>query len=371
MAPDAPDIVCFLPALEGGGAERVVLDVASALVLERSRKVVLVVASRTGALADSVPEHLPVVDLGRGRVAKALLSLHRYLRATRPRALLSTLEHANLAAVLATRRLPGTRVVLREANTVSRDLDLSVGRDRFVLWLMRALYPRADAVVAVSEGVAEDLRNRVGVRGDKIHVIGNPVLTPRLWEGSKAPINDAWFTEGEPPVVLGIGRLARQKGFEVLIEAFAEARRRLPCRLMILGEGEERRALETQVQRLGLEADVRLPGFVGNPFPYLAQAGAFVLSSLWEGLPNVLIQAIALGTPSVATDCPSGPSEILEGGLLGHLVPVGDTERMTEAIVAALQAPRTSPSPAWLDRYSLDKVVDSYDRLLIEGKAKT
>lgn len=358
-----PDVALFLPFLAGGGAERVMLDLAIAFA-EAGVRVELVLASRRGPYLDDVPASVPVVDLRRSRVAASALPLLAYLWRRRPRALLSTLEHANVTALLVRRLAPRMRVVVREANTVSADLRPSGAGARVLLWLMRRAYPSADAVVAVSQGVADEVREQLGVPAERVHVISNPVVTPRVTEGAGEPLTHPWFAPDQPPVVLGVGRLAPQKGFDTLLRAFRIAREQRPCRLVILGEGDQRGALEALAGELGVAEDVALPGFVANPFPYMAQAGAFVLSSAWEGLPNVLIQAMALGTPAVATDCPSGPREILDGGRLGRLVAVGDAAAMAEGIVEALGGERRPPSDAWLARYHRDAVAQRYGRVL-------
>lgn len=358
-----PDVALFLPALDAGGAERVMLDLAAAF-LERGVAAELVLASRRGPYLRDVPAELPVVDLRRSRVATSLVPLAAYLRRRRPRALLSTLEHANVVALAASRFAPGVRVVMREANTVSSDLRLDGARSRVLLRLMRWTYPRADAVIAVSAGVARDLAERLGVPAARLHVIQNPVLTPRLREGACQPLDHPWFVGDAPPVVLAAGRLTPQKGFATLLRAFARARDVRPCRLVVLGEGEQRAELEALAVELGVREAVALPGFVPNPFPFMARCGAFVLSSAWEGLPNVLIQAMALGAPVVATDCPSGPAEILDGGALGALVPVGDEGAMANAIVDALGRGPAAPQPRWLERYDRDAVARRYLEVL-------
>ncbi|MEJ2357269.1 MAG: glycosyltransferase [Deinococcales bacterium] len=361
-----PDVALFLPSLDAGGAERVMLDLADAF-LELGVAAELVLASRRGPYLEDVPSELPVVDLGRSRVATSLLPLGAYLRRRRPRALLSTLEHANVAALAVRRVAPGIRAVIREANTVSRDLASGEVRSRVLLRLMRWTYPTADAVVAVSAGVARDLSERLHVPAGRLHVIENPVLTPRLRAGAREPLDHPWFGAGEPPVVLAAGRLTPQKGFATLLRAFARARSRRPCRLVVLGEGEQRAELEALATELAVAEAVSLPGFVPNPFPHMARAGAFVLSSAWEGLPNVLIQALALGAPVVATDCRSGPAEILDGGArgnLGALVPVGDEVAMAEAILGALERGRAAPPQSWLERYDRDAVAKRYLEVL-------
>jgi glycosyltransferase involved in cell wall biosynthesis len=194
---------------------------------------------------------------------------------------------------------------------------------------------------------------------EKIKVIYNPVITPELFAKAEEPLDHPWFRPGEPPVVLGVGRLTQAKDFPTLIRAFALVRKERPARLMILGEGEERPKLEALVRELGLEEDVALPGFVGNPYKYIARAGVFVLSSAWEGLPTTLVEALALGTPVVSTNCKSGPEEILEEGRWGRLVPVGNIEELAKAIGESLSMPRLLNGGA-LDRFRVDIVVDRY-----------
>jgi glycosyltransferase involved in cell wall biosynthesis len=172
-----------------------------------------------------------------------------------------------------------------------------------------------------------------------MRTVYNPVVTPELLAQAEAIAPHPWLQDGGPPVVLGVGRLVDQKGFATLLEAVARLRRERPLRLLVLGEGRRRGALERQARRLGLGADFALPGFAPNPFAYMARAGVFVLSSVYEGLPGVLIQALACGCPVVSTDCPDGPREILAGGEYGPLVPVGDAAALAAAIGRVLDAP--------------------------------
>lgn len=306
-----------------------------------------------------------MVELGARRAATALPALLRYLRGRRPSVLMSTLEHVNVLAVVASRWVGGIRVVLREANTYAADLAGLGVKDRLVRAAMRRTYRSADAVVAVSNGVASGLIDGLGVPPDRVHVIFNPVITPRVEQGGRAPPpGHPWFASGAPPVVLAVGRLAEQKGFDVLLRAFAVLRERRPCRLMVLGEGPLRDRLADLARELAVEPDVAFPGFVDDPFPYMASADLFVLSSRWEGLPNVLIQAMAVGAPVVATDCPSGPREILDAGRYGRLVPVDDVAALAEGMTEELDRRSERPGEAWRRRYALDSVTDAYLEVL-------
>jgi len=356
-------IALFVPSLRGGGAEKVMVNLARGFV-DRGLQVDLVLAKAEGPYLSRVPREVRLVDLGAQRVLYSLPGLVRYLRRERPQAMLSALNHANIVAIWA-RFLSRAKtcLVVTEHSTLSLSTEnTSSVRAKFMPVLSKTFYPYADAVVAVSRGVAEDLVASTGLPPDKVKFIYNPVITPELFVKAEEPLNHPWFRPGEPPVILGVGRLTRAKDFPTLIRAFALMRKERLARLMILGEGEERPILEALVRDLGLEEDVELPGFVENPYPFIKRAAIFVLSSRWEGLGNVLVEALALGTPVVATDCPNGPREILEDGRWGRLAPVGDNAALAEAILEALEdgrAPEGAPQ-RMVERFGLDAVVEQY-----------
>lgn len=337
-------ICLYLPNLEGGGAERMMLTLAKSFV-ERGLAVDMVLARAYGPYLTELPPEVGLVDLRSWGVMASIPRLASYLRRTRPEAALVTLPHASVALVLAQRlaRLDArldTKVFIREATTPSgvRPTDRGWGvKGRLLPAAMRLFYPLAHGVVAVSNGVADDLRHFLRLPAEKITTIYNPVVTADLPLKASEPLNDPWFAPGQPPVVLSVGGLRPEKGFPTLVRAFAKVREKRQARLLILGEGGERPRLEALVRELGLEADVRLPGFTSNPFPYMSRAALYVLSSQREGLPGALIQAMACGCPVVSTDCPSGPAEVLEGGRFGRLTPVGDVNAMAEAISQSLE----------------------------------
>jgi glycosyltransferase involved in cell wall biosynthesis len=231
--------------------------------------------------------------------------------------------------------------------------------------LVRKFYPAADAVIAVSTGIADDLKHVIGLNGTKVSIIHNPVITDAIAPLREAPADHPWFTDGGPPIVIGVGRLTTQKGFDDLIRAFALVRARRAARLVILGTGRDHDQLTALVHELGLAEVVDLPGWVANPHAYMARANVFVLSSRYEGFGNVLVEALASGCPIVATDCVGGPADILEGGRFGHLVPVGDLEAMAEAILEALDAPADVDA---LRRramdFHVDRIVERYCEVL-------
>ncbi len=359
-----PDIALFVPLLLGGGAERVMVDLAGGFA-ERGFNVDLVLGRAEGVYLPSVSSRVNVVDLSSSRTVTALPRLAQYLRQNKPKALMATLEHANVVALMAG-LLTGhkTRLVIREANTPSASATKAKSVPaKSVARLMRWLYPKADGIVAVSEGVANDLSSTLAIPQEKVSVILNPVLTNRVFELAKAPSPHSWL-EDTIPVILGVGRLTTQKDFPTLIRAFAKVRSQRQARLLILGEGQDQVELESLACNLGVASDVHFAGFAENPFAYMARASVYVLSSIYEGLPNALIQAMALGIPAVATDCPSGPKEVLEDGRYGELVPMGDCETMATAILKTLESGCNCVDEAWRNRYQVDTVIDQYLELL-------
>jgi glycosyltransferase involved in cell wall biosynthesis len=355
-------LALFLPTLDDGGAEHVMLNLGTSLSA-RGHVVDLVVGVPGGPLTPHVPAGLKVVDLGARRTTVALAPFVRYLRRERPSALLSTLEHANILSVWAAwLARTGVRVVIREASPVLPQSQIVGAKLRLQRALQRQFYPRASLVVAVSRGVADGLRNDLGVPAAKIRTIYNPIVTPDLPRRAAEPLDDPWFAPGAPPVVLAVGRLAVEKDFGNLLRAFARVRAQRPLRLVVLGEGQERAALEALVRELGVAADVRLPGFEKNPLRYMSRATVFALSSLYEGLPGALIQAMACGCRVVATDCPGGVREILNDGALGPLVPMRDPEAMAQALASLLDDAARGPARVRhpVDRFTEETTVSEY-----------
>jgi glycosyltransferase involved in cell wall biosynthesis len=361
-------LAIFISSMRGGGAQRAMLNLAQGIA-RRGYAVDLVLARAEGPYLADVPASVRVVDLKAARVLSGLPALIRYLRRERPQAMVSALAYVNIVALWA-RRMAGVplRMIVNEQNTLSYSASHSQRRRaRLMPALVKRYYPWADGVVTVSEGVGDDLARVTGIPREAIKVIYNPaVMALAVQERAKAPLDHPWFKPGQPPVMIAVGRFHVQKDFLMLIQAFAQVRKAQRARLLILGEGRERPMLEALVQQLGVEQDVSLPGFVTNPFAYMARATLFVLSSRWEGLPTVLVEALCCGTPVIATDCPSGPREILREQRYGQLVPVGDTAAMAAAITKALE--NTTPRPpreSWLP-FELEVIVDQYLKILLE-----
>jgi glycosyltransferase involved in cell wall biosynthesis len=228
-------------------------------------------------------------------------------------------------------------------------------------FITRRYIANADTIVAVSQGVAEDIRKIASIPGERIRVINNPVVVPGFYEKANEVVEHSWFALGGEPVILGVGQLKPQKDFATLIRAFAHVRAVRGAKLLILGEGSERVALEAMVGELGLGGSVSMPGYEPNPYKFMKRASVFVLCSAYEGCPLVLAEALAVGTPIVATNCEAGPAEILAHGRFGTLVPVGDSRSLATAILETLAAPPDSePLRARGRDFSLDHILPQY-----------
>jgi len=365
MLQDSPHVAIFLRSLTGGGVERIIVNLAQGFV-ERGLRVDLLLTRADGPYLSQVSPEVRIVDLQAPNLLGSLPKLVSYLRQKQPLSLLSALHYPCEIALWAKylSRIP-TRVVVSEHNTLSVEAKRSPQMTaRLTPLAAKLFYPWADDVVAVSHGVAKDMSQVTGLPPEKIQVIYNPVVTPEMLEKAKEPVEHSWFSAEQPPVILGVGRLMEQKDFPTLIRAFNIVRQVRPARLMILGSGRERSRLDALVQELGLENHVAMLGFVKNPYAYIARSAVFALSSKWEGLPTVIVEAIALGTPVVSTDCRSGPNEILAHGKYGSLVPVGDSEAMAKSILNVLSGKFPSVDSIWLDQFTLTTAVDKYINVL-------
>jgi glycosyltransferase involved in cell wall biosynthesis len=360
-------IAVFLSFSGTGGVERMVFSLCDAFA-EKGHPVDLLLIKTLDRSSPILPRRANILHLHASSTASSLPLLIRYLRRNRPAALLSAKDRANRTAVLA-KLLCGVpvRLIARMGTHTSAFLAGRPAPVRFIRQLsMRLVYPGADGVIAISEGVARDMAGLSGTAASRIHVIPNPVVSPQLFEQAGAPAFHPWFAEKTAPVVLAAGRLTRQKDFPTLIRAFAALRRQTAARLIILGEGGERRKLEALAAGLGVAGDLDMPGFVENPYAYMSRADLFVLSSAWEGLGNVLVEALALGLPVVSTDCPSGPAEVLAHGKHGRLVPVGDVSAMARAMAETLHFPaRAFPPAGATARYALEKSAEAYLEVLM------
>lgn len=350
-------IAFFIPDLRGGGAEKAVCNLLDEMVKRgqddrgkvdqrcQAAQFELVLVNATGVYMASLPPEVRIVDLKKKRTLFALPELVRYLRKNNPSVLIAHLSHANIVALLA-KKIAGVKTAVIVVEHVLHERVSFPGKDWFLERAIKKLYPGAAARVAVSEAAARDLAGRLGLAEQKVSAIYNPVVNETLLKRSKQPAAHPWLDKKEMPVFLAVGRLEREKDFAELLEAFALMRKTVAARLILLGEGSLRKTLEEQVERLGIEKEVDMPGFVQNPYAFMASSDVFVLSSRTEGLSNVLIEAMACGCPVIATDCPGGPREILQDGKFGILVPVGDAGAMARAMESELQGAKEKQQAA-------------------------
>lgn len=399
MRTNTRHIVFFLPTFPAGGQEQTTLLLMQGLA-NRGYRVELLLERRAGSYLSRVPDTIPVHVLQRrsrwsgyrrfltgwpGEAFRHLrgsiglgersIPLHRlialvdYLETSRPDVLICGHDRAPLLSVWAAgiaRHRVATVIIERSIFSLNFAASRADKRTHRVmqhrLTLMRRLYPAADRLIAVSNGAAADLETSLGLAKGSVCTIYNPVVRQELTTRSAEPLADPWLAEGAPPIILTAGRLAPEKAQHVLIDAFAELKKRgHTARLVILGEGPERADLTRRVEALGLQSDVRLPGWAENPYAWMAQSALFVMTSEFEGLCNTLIEAMACGCPVVSTHCPGGPAEILAEGIHGRLVPVGDAPALAEAMAQTLANP---PSPQALQAraadFSLERSIDAY-----------
>ncbi|MEM1168438.1 MAG: glycosyltransferase [Cyanobacteria bacterium P01_H01_bin.35] len=378
MYKSQPDIAVFLRNLTGGGAERVTLNLASGFE-KKGASVEIVLTNAEGKFLDRVPKEIKVISFDNPNLygsnlygkfklqtgfqsLRSLPKLVNYLRQKKPKVLLSATHFPNEIAILA-KKIAGvsTRIFVSEHTNLSQEAKMVEQKSsRLTPLTAKFLYPFADGIVAVSQGAADSLANLSGIPLEKIKVIYNPVITSEVKTKITESIEHPWLKMGEPPVVIGAGRFVAQKDFTTLIRAFAEVRKTRPARLMMLGSGREEKKLKALVKELNIEEDVAWEGFVSNPLAYMKQAAVFVLSSVWEGLPTILIEALAVGIPVVSTNCPSGPSEILANGKYGELVPMEDSKTMAEAILRVLSGDVKSVDSDWLEQFTWETATQRY-----------
>ena len=333
-----PHIALFLPSLEGGGAERAFVDLANQFV-DLGVRVDLVLVRAKGPYLSEVRSEVLVVDLQGSRTTLAVLKLFRYLRRNRPDAIISGLDTANITSMIAciaakcsNRAIFTQRAILRECYRLQYP-----HTHRAWLVILRIIYARARLIITNSHSASHDLCEGFGIPLSKLAVIHNSVDINRIERLAIVDPKHPWTTSSAKPLILSVGSLTPRKDFSTLLRAFVIVQQSLDCNLVVLGEGSERNRLEALAQEIGVGDSVQFLGYDLNPFRWMARARVMASSTMAEGCPNVIQQALACGTPIVATDCPGGTSEILEGGKWGRLVPVGNPQVMAEAIIATLK----------------------------------
>lgn len=358
-------VALYIPSMNGGGAERVMLALANGLT-EKDIQVDLVLNRVDGPYIKDASPKVNIVNLGTSRVLSSIIPLSKYLHKEKPDAILSAMNYVNIATILA-QLISGsdTKVIFSEHCDLTESKKNLVRVKGFVITsLMRWAYKKPHAIVAVSNGVADSLVNEIGIERNKITTIFNPIYSDDLVKRSEESISHSWTKEGSLPLILGVGRLTHQKDFKTLIHAFKKVREKKDCNLIILGEGRLRSELEQLISDFDLNNSVKLLGFVDNPYAWMSHADLFVLSSIYEGFGNVIVEAMACGTQIVSTDCPSGPNEILEDGLWGELVPPRNADQLAKAIIKSLNNPVKKDVKTRASFFSVKNSVDKYYKLL-------
>ena len=402
-------IALFIKDLDGGGIQKVMLHLAEAL-LKRGHRVDLVVCQTRGPFLEQIPSEvncikLEMTALWRARFLalladykgfKSLLrpvlmaakpsdtlkyfqGLVNYLSANKPQAVLSASPFLNIVTVLACKLAKSNARVVISEHLDLRHLHTAIPakakkwRHKYLPQLMYHYYPQADAIVTVSDGVADSLAEFSRLPRRLMQTIYNPVVPDNIDEISQEKVDHPWFQQTAIPVVLAVGRLTQQKDFHTLLRAFAIARKQMPVRLVILNgtlnpqrDDESRQELNALATELALQNDVQLLEFKTNPYKYMAHASVLAVSSIFEGFGNVIAEALACGCPVVSTNCPSGPAEILDNGKYGKLVPVSDPHALAAALVETLKNPPQTPDLRARGRmFSVDQAVQKYEKLLV------
>lgn len=336
-------IALYIPSMNGGGAERVMLTLANGLA-EKGIEVDLVLNKAQGPYLKDLSNNVNIIELKASRAIKSIIPLALYIRKHKPDTILSAMNYINIITLVSrTLSRANTKVAISEHDNLSASIK-NQNRPLFNFILkkiMSIMYRRADTIIAVSDGVAEDLSQQLNISRETIITIYNPIVTKNLLKEIKHAEDKphSWFANKTSPVLISVGRLTRQKGLDVLIHSLPKVLNHVDCRLVILGEGSLESDLRKTIKELNLEKNVDLVGFVDNPYSWMLNSDLFILPSRHEGFGNVIVEAMACGTPIISTDCPSGPSEILEDGKWGDLIPVGNVEELSNAIINSLTTP--------------------------------
>ena len=355
-------LVLVLPSAQGGGAERVLLNLLESFD-RRLFDLHLIIIDPTGPYLDLIPPDVFLHGLGYSRVGRALVRLAVVLRKLKPHAVLSSIGHLNLALLVIKPLLPEkTKVFVRESNIPSFAFATGAKNILFRL-LYRILYPSADGIICLGEAIRKDLQNNFRIRDEKMVTIPNPVRVDTIRSKMHSRHNPLKQPGSR---LLAAGSLTRQKGFDLLIHAMASLVKTRPeIHLTILGDGPDKNKLANQIQSLNLLDSITLAGFQEDPYPYLFHADLFVLSSRWEGLPNVVLESLACGTSVIAFDCPGCVREIFDDPAQGTLVPAGDVEALVMAIKRWLVKGKSSSKDSLLPaRFEAKVVTQKYEQIL-------
>ncbi|MGL5804542.1 MAG: glycosyltransferase, partial [Xenococcaceae cyanobacterium] len=337
-------VAIYIDSLQGYGADKTLLKIAEGLA-EIDIEIDLVTAKKVGKIGSQINPAINLInfDSSRFNLIKNVFGLTKYLIDKKPAILFSSIHFNNItsACSIMLARLVGvkSKLVVRQANSLEYQLKgypFPIGTLMYPL--IKMAYKKADLIICPSKGLLSDLTKFMKAEESKIKLVYNPTVTADIFIKAQQEVDHRWFKQKSCPIILAAGRLKPQKDFKTLINAFARVKRNFKdAKLVILGEGTQRQELQSLITKLNIQEDVDLVGFQENPYAFIAKADVFVLSSIYEGLPNILIEALALKTKIVATNCPSGPAEILKFGKYGSLLPIDSPFLLEAAIAEALE----------------------------------
>lgn len=361
-------LAIFIYKNRDGGVEKMLANLALGSQ-QLGVNVDMIVSDRQGPFIRTLPPSVRIIEIGAGSVKYSIQQLAAYLRQEKPDVLLTGKPSDDKIILQARKTAHSTaRCFVGTGTAVSRQINerhFNPLRKKIKLLRKKYTYRAADGIIATSRWVAKDIATIADLPLDRISVIGNPLYTPEMAVLGQQAVNHPAFLSGQFPIIVSAGRLSHEKDFATLLHAFKLVCENRPARLFILGDGPDKTQLVNLTQNLDIEQAVFFPGFVENPLAYFAKANVFVLSSLWEGFGNVLVEALAVGTSIVATDCPGGPRDILQQGRYGKLVPVGDSKRMAQAILDTLDEPLPRDQLIEAARaYSIDNISQRYLEIL-------
>ncbi|MGY3313445.1 glycosyltransferase involved in cell wall biosynthesis [Peribacillus simplex] len=349
-------VAFIIPSLRGGGAERVIINIIRNLDYKQF-DISLILLKKEGPYINLLPENIKVVDLDTLRVRKSIIPLIKAINAIKPDAILSTMGHLNLAILAIRFLLKGNpKIIIREANTPSKNI---TKKERFFSFLYKHLYPKSDLIIAQCKDMKNDIIDFFKVEEKKIQYIYNPLDIEKIRDSREGgnPYQEKMVN------LLSVGRLSQQKGFDVLINAFKIVKEKIPnAHLTILGEGSLKDELQDLAEKIGVLDEISFVGFKNNPYPYYYYADTYILSSRWEGFPNSLLEALACETKVVATDCKSGPREIIGDNEYGILVKEGDYIALAEGIIKSINGINKSKNRA--ANFTIEKIIKEYENVL-------
>lgn len=363
-------IAFFSYDMRVGGAEKMILTLLPWFI-NAGYSIDLVLVKKTGAFLTDIDPRVNLISLKKEHVSQSLFPLIRYFKKSKPDVFISNLTHLNIVTIIA-KIFSGTcsKIIITEHNTITANNLENGGKESILVFLSKFLYPLADKTVVVSEGAAQNLIDAIRINPNKVQNIYNPIDIDHIHLLAKEQINESWLTEKSIPVLIAVGRLEQQKNFSFLLNVFQTLIKKRKARLLILGEGSEREALEKQIKVYGIQNEVKLLGIKTNPYPYISNADLLVCTSKYEGFNITLAESLACGTPVISMNCPYGPAEILDNGTYGQLIPLGDRDGMVDAIIAAIDHPESLPSKEKLmeraKRFSAEKIFSEYQELFLK-----